>query len=60
MPDSSRRGQMGLAGAGPADEHDVVRRLGKGQVGQFPDEVLIDLRLAEVEASQVAMHGEAG
>ena len=53
-----RRRQMRLAGPGAADEHHVVGCLGKGQVGQLPDQLLIDLRLLEVEAGQIAMHRE--
>jgi hypothetical protein len=51
---------MGLAGAGAADEHDVLCRVGERQRGQVAHQRLIDLGRGEVETGQVAMKGDFG
>lgn len=53
------RGQVSLAGAGPADKDDVT---GAAQIGsgvELADLSLVDDRLVEVEAVQIARHREA-
>lgn len=52
--------QVCLARARSADQNDVLRRLGEGNLGQRVDELAIDRRALEVEAVEVAVHGEAG
>ena len=48
---------MGLARARPADEDDVVRLVGKRQIGQCCDELALNARLPEVETRQIPMKG---
>jgi hypothetical protein len=56
---AERGGQVRLAGAGAADQHDVLGLLGEGRAGELLDLAAIDLRLFELEAGQIAMHREA-
>ena len=52
------RGRVGLAGARPADEHRVVRVVGEGCARQGGHQLAVHRRDLEVEAGQVAVHGE--
>ena len=47
-----------LAGAGSADQDDVVRLLGEGHVGQLHHQLAVHRRDLEVEAGQIAVHRE--
>ena len=64
MGRDSRHGQgasqMCFAGSWPADEHHILRGLGELHVGQIFDQTGICAGSAEVEASQVTMHGQFG
>jgi hypothetical protein len=51
------RGQMRLARAGATHQHHVVRLLGERHAGQLFDELSVHRRAFEVEARQVAVHG---
>ena len=58
--DAEGRGEVGLAGAGPADQHDVVGVVQELAPVQLPDRGLVDLAGGEVEAGQVLVGREAG
>ena len=53
-------GDMGLARAWAADEHDIVTGLDEVATMQLADQGLIDLAAGEVEAGQVSIGREAG
>ena len=53
-------GQMRLAGARPANEHRVLRRVGELQRRQLPHQLLIDLCPLKVKARQVTVQGKLG
>ncbi len=57
--DTQRGGQMRLAGACAADQHDVLGALSEFGGGKDPDLPAIDLRLFEIETSQIAMDRKA-
>ena len=46
-------GQMGLAGAGPADQHDVALLGDEAAAGEVTDERLVDRRALELEVVEV-------
>jgi hypothetical protein len=50
-------GQMGLAGAGTADQHDVALPGDKAAAGEIIDECLVDRRAVELEVSDVLGEG---
>jgi len=56
---ADRRGQVGLARTRPTNEHRVVCRLGKRQVGQPHDQGSVYLGGLEVETRQVPVGGES-
>ncbi len=57
---SKSRGQVALAGAGSADENNVVRSFGERHAGQLHHQLAIHRRDVEVEAGEVPMHRELG
>ena len=57
--DAERRGDMGLAGARPADQDDVVGAVHELAAVQLADQGLVDLAGGEVEAGQVLVGREA-
>jgi len=58
--DAERRGEVRLAGAGPADQDEILRLLGEGGRRETGDLPAVDLRLREIEAGEIAMHRKAG
>ncbi len=56
--DAQRRGDMGLARAGAADQHDIVGNIDKLATVKLADQRLVDLTAGEVEARQVAIRRE--
>ena len=56
--DADRGGQVRLAGAWSADQDGVVRDVHERGLGQRRHQLAIDRRDAEVEAGQIAVHGE--
>ena len=64
MPGDARHadggGEVGLAGAGSADEHDVLRLFSERQFSQRVDQLAVHRRTLEVEACQFAVHRELG
>ena len=49
---------MRFTRAGAADQHQIVRRLGKGQIGQLIDQRPIHFGLTEIEARKTPVHGK--
>lgn len=58
--DAEGRGDMGLARAGPADQHDVVGSVDEVATVKLADEGLVDLAGGKIEAGEVLVGGEAG
>ena len=56
--DPQARGQVGLARAGAPDQHHVVRRVHEAQGVQLAHQGLIDGRVGEVKASEIAVRRE--
>src|SRR3546814_17011549 len=52
------RGDMGLAGARTADQHDIVGAVDKVAAVKLPDQRLIDLAAGKVEAGEIAIGRE--
>ncbi len=52
-------GEVALAGAGAADEHDVLGFLGEVGAGELLDLAAVEFALGVIEASQIAVHREA-
>src|SRR3546814_1407470 len=52
------RGDMGLAGARTADQHDIVGDVDKVAAVKLPDQRLIDLAAGKVEAGEIAIGRE--
>ena len=50
-------GQMGLAGAGTADQHDVALLGDEAAAGEIIDKCLVDRRAVELEVSDVLGEG---
>ena len=60
-PEGQGCGQVGLAHAGRSQEQDVAGLGGEGQVGQFPDQALIDGGLeGEVKLLPGTLEGQVG
>ena len=53
-------GEMGLAGAGAADEHDVALALEEAAAGELLDQGLVDRRGGEVEVGQLLGRRQPG
>src|SRR3546814_6659938 len=56
--DAQCRGDMGLAGARTADQHDIVGDVDKVAAVKLPDQRLIDLAAGKVEAGEIAIGRE--
>ncbi|MNF55759.1 hypothetical protein D3C84_372320 [compost metagenome] len=58
--DPQRSGQVGFAGAGTADQNQVMRAVHEGAAGQLLDLLVIERSFLPVETAEVAMNREAG
>lgn len=57
---TQRGGQVGFAGAGAADQDQVMRAVHEGAAGQLLDLPLIERGFLPVETAEVAMNRETG
>jgi hypothetical protein len=58
--DAKGGGDVGLARAGTADQHDIMRAIDEVAAMELADQRLVDLARREVEASQILVGGQAG
>ena len=58
--DAERGGDVGLAGSGAADQHDIVGAIDELAAMQLADHGLVDLAGGEVEAGQILVGREPG